>query len=374
MSPSLRPCQILIHSALSSGRNAGMTRRMEKVFQNGRRPRLQDVARQAGVSLATASRVLTSGRAVGPVLRERVQAAAANLGYLPHGAARALSTRHSRTIAAVVPSLANAGFAIAVEALQHVVDKAGYTLLLASSGYDPDAERREVLELLARGIDGIVLVGAQHAAPTVAALDAAGVPVVCTWTLMPDAPCVGFDNRAAAATLTRYLLDLGHREFGVIAGRIADNDRAAARVEGVRAALATAGLTLRAERLIERPYRIEEGRIAMRALLGARPRPTAVICGNDQLAFGALIEASAQGRQVPRDVSVAGFNDLDFAAFLSPPLTTVQVPAGEIGQRAGELLLDLMAGRVTPAVNEVAVRLVVRDSTAPPPLASQTWS
>lgn len=331
------------------------------------RVRLRDVAARARVALATASRALTAGAPVSEAMRARVERAAAELGYVPDGAARALASGQWRTVGAIVPSLENSGFAIAVEALQQRLDAAGLTLLLASSGYDASRELREVRALLSRGIDGLVLVGSLRDPETTTLLERSQVPVVQTWTLVPGQACVGFDNAGAARLLTEYLLDLGHRDIGVIAGLTRGNDRAAERVTGVRLTLERRGLALPRERLIERPYRILEGQIAMRALLAARPRPTAVICGNDQLAFGALVEAQGQGIAVPQAMSITGFNDLDFASFSSPPLTTIRVPAAEIGDRAGQFLIDRLAGITTPEIVEIQTTLVVRGSTGPPP-------
>ncbi|MCK1364302.1 LacI family DNA-binding transcriptional regulator [Bradyrhizobium sp. 62] len=322
-----------------------------------------DVARAAGVSTATVSRVLNGVTTVAEDAVQRVRRACRDLNYIPNGAARALSSRRTRTIGAVVPSIENSGFAVAIGALQRWLDAAGYTLFVASSDYDPIAELRECSLLMARGIDGLLLVGGEHHPELVPMLEHQELPFVETWTLSDTHPCVGFDNVEAARRLTEYLLDLGHVDIGVIAGRMLHNDRAANRVAGVRQALEARGLKLPAEWMIERPYRILEGRLAMRSLLARATRPTAVICGNDQLAFGALIEAKESGLSVPEDISVTGFNDLDFAAYLDPPLTTISVPADNIGVTAGEYLVNRSNGKAVLRVNEIQTRLVVRSST-----------
>jgi LacI family transcriptional regulator len=330
------------------------------------RASLSEVAARAGVSTASVSRVINGTASVGAALRARVEQAAAELGYVPNGPARALSSRRTRTVGAVVPSIENAGFAIAVSALQRQLDRHGYTLLLACSDYDPVNEGREAMKLLAHGIDALVLVGGGSRNDLRAALAREGIPCIQTWTLAADGPSVGFDNAGAARQVAEYLLDIGHTDLAIIAGRTMHNDRAAARVQGVRAALTRRGLALETERLIERPYRILDGRIAMRELLTSARPPSAVICGNDQLAFGAMIEARAQGFAVPGAVSITGFNDLDFAGFLDPPLTTVAVPAQEIGATAADLLLAAVAGQAHVRSVELPVQLVVRASTGPP--------
>lgn len=329
---------------------------------------LTEVAAHAGVSTATVSRVLNSSAFVSEDVRQKVEQACQELGYVPNGAARALSSNRTMTIGAVVPTIENSGFALTVSSLQRHLNKAGYTLLLASSDYDPAAELRETRMLLMRGVDGIMLVGGDHHPQLLSLIAQHTVPFVETWTLAPGRPSVGFDNSQAAYQLTEHIVALGHTRIGLIAGRTLSNDRSSAREAGVRACLKAHGLTLASEWFIERPYRILDGRQAMRLLLAKPDRPTAVICGNDQMAFGALIEASHQGLVVPDDISVAGFNDLEYAAHLNPPLTTIRVPAEEIGQEAARLLMAQIANKtlVHSGVN-VPFSLMARASTAPPP-------
>jgi LacI family transcriptional regulator len=329
---------------------------------------LRQVAKLSGVSVATASRVINNSKAVDPDTRARVEAAVDKLHYVPNGAARALSKDSAATIGAIVPTLENPNFAIGVNALQLRCQQEGYTLLLSSSNYNAEAELEQARILISRGIDGLMLVGTHHAPELIDLLRLKGVPYVNTWVFNhgDPTPCVGFDNHEAAYRLTKYLLDLGHRDFGVIAGMTRNNDRAVARVDGIHQALLDANVSLPRECLIERPYRVADGREAMRALLTSEHRPSAVICGNDLLAFGASIAASELGMEVPTDVSVAGFDDLDFSAHLRPALTTMRVPAQEIGTRAADFLLARIAGRPVPPQVRVEIELVVRGSTAPP--------
>jgi len=327
---------------------------------------VKDVAARAGVSTATVSRVINGTALVSDAVRERVESAARELGYIPNGVARALSSRQTRTIGAVVPTIENDGFARTVFALQKTLQQAGRTLLLANSDYDPEIELAAVTRLMSQGIDGLMLVGGEHHPQLLAQLERQLIPVVEAWTLAPAAASVGFDNAQAASVLTDYLLDLGHRCVAIVAGRPEHNDRAAARVLGIRESLQRRGLAVQAEWLTEQPYRILEGRRAARQLLSGPDRPSAVICGNDQLAFGVLVEAKALGIEVPQDVSVTGFGDSDYAEFLAPPLTTMHVPAEEIGRLAAAYLLRRIAGEPVEQTGTVAVSLIVRATTAPP--------
>ncbi len=327
---------------------------------------LKDVAERAGVSTATVSRVINGAARVSDDVRERVEAASRALGYIPNGVARALSSRRTGAIGAVVPTIENDGFARTVFALQQRLQAEGRTLLLANSDYDPEVELQAVTRLLSQGIDALVLIGGEHHPRLLSMLERKHTLVVEAWTLAADVPSVGFDNAGQAGVLADHLLDLGHRRIAILAGRTEHNDRAAARVQGVHASLAALGLAVCGEWLTAQPYRIGEGRRGARALLAAAEPPTAIICGNDQLAFGVLVEARALGVAVPQDLSVAGFGDSDYAEFLDPPLTTMHAPAEEIGRRAAEYLLSRLAGEAAEPVQSVEVRLVARASTAPP--------
>lgn len=330
--------------------------------------KLSDVARLARVSTATVSRALTCPDKVKPATAARIRQAVQTLGYVAHGAARALASRRTRTIGAVIPTLDNAIFANTAHALQKTLDDAGYTLLLASHEFDADVEARVTQALVERGVDGLVLLGTTHHPSVLRMLDTHQIPYVLTWALDASGrhPCVGFDSRDAAVRITRHLIDLGHREFAMISGVTAGNERAAARLEGVRQALAARGIALAPERVVEKPYTLTAGREGLREVLRGPPRPTAVICGNDVLAIGALAECHAQGFAVPLDISVTGFDDLEIAAVVTPALTTVHFPTADLGTYAAQHLLARLAGKPFAMRTELPVELVVRASTAPP--------
>lgn len=333
------------------------------------KPRLDDVARAAGVSLATASRSLFQPALVREGTRARVQAAATMLGYVPHGTARALATRRSHTIGAVFPPVDNPIFASATHALAQELVPAGYTLLLASHLYDLEAELAAVRALVGRGADGMVLVGLDHLPETYAVLARAGVPYEITWSLDESGQhyCVGLSHRAASIRVTQHLLDLGHREIAVIAGETRRNDRARERLAGVRDALAARGLKLPGERIVETAFSVANGRAALSTLLERAPGFTAVVGGNDPLAIGALLECRARGIEVPQAISITGFDDIELAGELAPGLTTIQVPSAEIGREAGRRLLARLEGKVVPQMKEMPAPLVLRGTTGPPP-------
>ena len=334
-------------------------------------PTIEDVAREAGVSTATVSRAINQPDTVREVLRARVRAAVARLGYVPHAGARALKLQRSGTIGAVFPTVDNAIFAKAIDALQRRLAQAGYQLLIATSDYDPQVEAQQAMHLLTRGADALVLCGISQPPPLLRRLAARQVPVVhvMSWPAPAGLVCVGFDSARAMKQATRYLLDLGHRRIAMLAGITRDNDRAAARVRGVREALAEAGLDLPAKRLVERRYGLAAAREGLRQLLETNPAPTAVVCGNDVLAFGALLEAQRLGLAVPQELSIVGFDDLELASHVQPALTTVHVPAEAMWCCAADRVIAALRGQEFQRATEIDVGLVVRGSSGPPPKA-----
>jgi LacI family transcriptional regulator len=336
---------------------------------------LKDVADHAGVSTATVSRVLNRQGKVNRETEARVTEAVAALGYVPHAAARALASRRSRTIGAVTATLDNPIFARGIQALESRLELSGYGLLVASSNYEPARELKQVRTMVERGIDAIMLQGDSHLPEVYALLQRKGIAYINTWVYDAAAPhpCCGFDNEAAGRNLAAYLLDLGHREIAMVAGITSGNDRARNRIKGVRAALAAQGLDLPPQRLVERPYSVSDGRDGLRKLLSAPgPRPTAVIGGNDLLAIGVLLEAQQSGLAVPGDLSVAGFDDIELAANISPTLTTVHVPVEEICSLAGDYLVARIENRAARDHVSLEARLILRQSTARPRAAPRS--
>ncbi len=330
-----------------------------------RTPTLEDVATAAGVSTATVSRCLNAPEMVAKATRARVEAAVEALGYAPNFSARALVARRTRTIGAVIPTMANAVFAEGIQAFQDVLQSEGFMLLIASSGYDPEAEAEALRTLAARGADGILLIGFDRSPAVYDFLATQGIPAVVAWAHDPagPVPSVGFDNAAAMRDLVAHAIGLGHRNVGIVAGIQAGNDRARARVDGAQAALRAAGLD--AAPIVESDYDFAAGGAALDRLLAAHPEITLVICGNDVIAAGVIRHAAALGMSVPRDLSVTGFDDIGLAQVVDPPLTTVRVPHRVMGQAAAERLLTMLEGQ--PAASEAfGTELCLRASLAPP--------
>ena len=318
----------------------------------------------AGVSTATVSRALSQPDIVRPQTRKRIEGVAARLNYVSDGMARALSTRRTHTIGAIIPTLDNAIYSVSTHSLQKMLEPAGYTLLLACHEFDLAAEAHMVRAFAERGVDGLVLVGAMHAPATLKLLASLDLPYVITWAVDKSRrkASVGFDNRAAGRLVTEHVLQLGHRRIGVVSGRLAGNDRAIDRLRGIRSALSGAGVPLPGSHVEEAHYSLQSGGDALEALL-RRARVSAVICGNDVLAIGAIQAAQRTGIRVPDELSVTGFDDMEFATVVIPALTTIRFPIAEVGSQAGRHLLDRIAGTTPPRCIELPIELVVRQST-----------
>ena len=342
----------------------------EKPRQNiGDIPTLADVAERAQVSTATVSRCLNAPDRVVEKTRKRVMAAVNELGYSPNFSARALAAKRTNTIGAIIPTMENAIFARGLQAFQEELRLSGITLLVASSSYRPDLEEEQIRTLVARGADALLLIGHYRDPSIYDFLDKRGVPVLIAWAYDAAAakPSIGFDNRRAMAALAHEVITRGHRDIGVISAERAENDRARDRVEGVRDAMAANGLDPDRIALIETPYFIDNGKQAFRQLMALPQPPTAVVCGNDVLAVGALQMAHEMRLRVPQDVSITGFDDIELASVAHPPLTTVHVPHRDMGRDAARLLIGMIGGQSLIDSVELATRIRMRETLGPVP-------
>ncbi|WP_277185404.1 LacI family DNA-binding transcriptional regulator [Caballeronia sp. BR00000012568055] len=330
---------------------------------------LRDVARFAGVSSATVSRVMNNPSVVSDELRSRIMVAIDHLGWVPHAAARALATQRTGTIGAVFPTLANEHFATAIQTLQEAFEQAGYTLLLGCSQYDPEREYRQVRTMLERGVDAVVLVGETHHPELYPLLEQRQVPFVNTFVYREgsDRLCVGIDNHQAFFEFTTYLIGLGHRRFAMLSQIADSNDRARARREGVRDALAEHGLGMTAAHMAEGLWGARTGRELFSKVMDTPQPPSVVICGNGSFAMGAMLEAMHQGYDIPKELSLVGFDDFELMSELPIPITTVRVPSAEIGEMAAKMILAELAQPGSAESVKCEAEIIVRASSGPPP-------
>jgi len=332
-------------------------------------PTLEDVARRAGVSTATVSRCLNAPERVVEQTRARVLQAVRDLGYAPNFNARALAAKRTNTFGAIIPTMENAIFARGLQAFQEELGKHGITLLVASSSYSPDLENEQVRALAARGADALLLIGHDRTPETYAFLERRKIPYVIAWAYAPDQArlSIGFDNRRAMKILAREVLALGHRRLGLITAPRDGNDRARGRHLGVCDAMAEHGLDPVALHVVEAPYGIDTGAAAFETMMRAPAPPTAILCGNDVLAAGALKRAREMGIRVPAEVSITGFDDIELADIVTPGITTMHVPHREMGRRAAELLVALCNGERDGRSMELDATLRWRESLGPAP-------
>ncbi|WVX48466.1 HTH-type transcriptional repressor CytR [Roseobacter fucihabitans] len=323
----------------------------------------------AKVSTASISRALNDPDKVSKTTRERIEKAIDALGYTPHFGGRVLAMSRTNTVGAIIPSMANAMFASGLQAFQEVLAEAGVNMLVASTGYDPQQELRQIKSLMARGADGLLLIGSERPPQTRDFLMKRHVPYVLSWCFKPgdDQLCVGFDNHQAAYDATSQVLAKGHRRIAMICGVRAGNDRAQDRYDGVRTAIEDFGAPAALVQVCEAKYRLEYGAEAFAAIMSGNRAATAVICGNDVLAAGALMRARDLGIDVPGQVSLIGFDDIGLASVVTPPLATVRVPQIEMGRHAARVLLARLSGGTQPESVQLPADFIHRASLAAPP-------
>jgi LacI family transcriptional regulator len=328
---------------------------------------LRDVAARSGVSFQTASKVL-NGRSgvVSPTTRERILSAAGELGYIPNAMARGLVRRSSVSVGVLADDGTDQAVSQFVLAAQRAAADRGHAALISSvhANADPALALRKLLE---HRVDGVLV-----AAPSVEDDERVGevlrgaIPAVSINRIHGGGvPLIGSDHAVTGALAAKHLLALGHRDIGTVTGP-RERRVVQSRMRGFRAALRAAGETLPVRRVMEADWTHEGGFIATHRLLAAAPEITAVFVHNDVMAIGALRALAERRLRVPADCSLVSCDDLAFAEYLVPALTTVRLPFQETGDRAAQLLLDHIRGQQIPARNLLPVELVVRASTGPP--------
>lgn len=324
---------------------------------------LHDVARLAGVAPITASRAVNTPGQVSQDARLRVQQAIADTGYVPNRLAGGLASAHSRLVAAVVPTITGPVFLPTVQALTESLAERGYQLMLGQAGYEGNREDALLEAIIGRRPDGVVLTGIMHSSLGRQRLLGAGIPVVETWdlTTTPIDMLVGFSHVDVGRAVAAFLHGKGRRRLAVVAG---SDERASRRAGAFVAAARAQGLPEPSLRVVQAPTTMRSGRQALAELAALRPRADAVFCSSDLLALGVLTEATAQGLQVPADLAVVGFGDVDFSADTRPSLSTVHINAAEIGRQAARFIVERAEGRpVEPRVVDIGFSIVERDST-----------
>jgi LacI family transcriptional regulator len=328
---------------------------------------VKDVARAAGVSVTTVSRVLNNPDLVVSEKQALVHRALETLDYIPNQLARSLISRRSKAVGLVVPTISNPVFAPTIEAIERALDHAGYAVLIHCCERDPQREFKQVRALIERGVDGLILTGSVHV-PELAALLARNKLPYISQDVAVDLPLgasVALDNAGALEIAVDHLHEMGHRAIAVLTGPVHNtppiNDRFLSAIGRIR----THGLALPDEWLvIAEDYRGLTIKAAAQRLFALDRLPTAIVCTGDILALGIVSEARARGLRVPQDLSIIGCGDTDMGHYVDPPLTTVRMPFAEMGEFAVASLLALLDGQAPPQFTVLPAGLVVRQSVA----------
>ncbi|URX64716.1 LacI family transcriptional regulator [Luteibacter anthropi] len=324
---------------------------------------VKEIAAAAGVSVATVSRALQRPEVVSESTRQRIHEVVKRLGYTPNALARNLRTSRTRLIVALVPDIANPFFSEVIRGIEQVAHENGYSVLLGETQGSLVREQAYADMVAARQADGIITMS-----PRVPAIPIDGrLPVVnaCEYVKDKDISSVYIDNVAAAVAAMDYLVALGHREIAFFAGP-ASSPICVDREQGYRLALQKAGIEPDPSLTVVGDFSIEAGERAVDLLLSQSRPFSAVFCSNDEMAIGALRALSAKGVRVPEDVSVVGFDDIRFARYTSPSLTTIAQPKNALGREAMSMMIELLNDPSVPSRKRVlSADLVVRGSTAP---------
>jgi LacI family transcriptional regulator len=338
---------------------------METRESSGPRPTIADVAEAAGVARSTVSRAMNrEHRFYRSPSAARIRAVAESLGYEPNPTAANLRRQQTNTVGVLVSRLTDTVMAMLFEEIAAASAARGYHALVATTYDDPALERENGLAMLASRVDGLILTTATTEGGLCTELLARGIPHVLALRSYGESPSVVGDDALGGYLATRHLIDLGHREIGLVAGP--DHaPTALARREGHRHALREAGIEDAPELVYPSTFSMESGEAAAEAFLAARRRPTAVFAVNDNTAFGFTSVIQRAGLGIPKDLSIVGYNDIPLVARLPVPLTTVRVPFGDIASATVDTLLNSIQGRPALAAHRtLAPTLIPRASTA----------
>lgn len=330
---------------------------------------IRDVARRAGVSTATVSRALADPDRVAEATRETVFSAIAETGFAPNASARSLRARTTKMVLALLPGIGNSFYTPILNAVEDVLSATGYGMIMGDTRMDHAREAHYDLLVRSGQVDGVMLLTGRLPHPNFAALDAS-IPITLICNDIPGLeglPVIEIQNRESAHAMVDYLIGLGHRRIGHAAGPT-DNVEAGYRLEGYRAALADAGVPIDETLIWQGAFTFEAGVRVARQFLAHPARPTAVFASSDEMAMGFIRTVKDAGLRVPDDVSVAGFDDIEFARYFDPALTTIHQPRAELGRLAAESLVARMTGngRTIPLRTRLPCTLIVRDSVSAP--------
>ncbi|MBM6550094.1 gluconate operon transcriptional repressor GntR [Marinomonas ostreistagni] len=330
-----------------------------------KRPTLQDVADRVGVTKMTVSRCIRNPEQVSDTIRERIQSALDELGYIPNRAPDILSKSKSHAIGVLLPSLTNQVFAEVIRGIESVLEEHGYQTMLAHFGYSKELEEKRIETLLSYNVDALVISESQHTAKASKMLANAGIPVIEIMdSVAPSqAQAVGIDNRAAAMEMTQTMIDHGHRHIVYFAARM--DERTLQKIAGYEQAMADNGLNAIVKRT-QSASSFTLGAQFLDEVLNEHPETDGIFCTNDDLAIGALYACQKKGIVVPEQIGIAGFHGHDIAKAMVPLLATVVTPREEMGRLAAQKLLERLDGASNPnCITTLPYRIECGESLKP---------
>ena len=318
---------------------------------------VRKLAQETGLSTATVSRALNDSKGVTPATRQVVLDAAERMGYRPNAAARALTTKRSRTVGAIIPTLENSIFALFINSLEDTLAARGYSLVIATTHNDPELESKRAKDLLHMGTEGLIVSGQEHSREFLTLIQSRGIPTIATsiYSETSPIPCIGYDNEYLGKMAAEHLKSLGHVNPAILHGPLMTNDRTQLRLKGVRNIFPEC-------KTYETSLSVKGGVMGCRHFIKQDNPIDALLCLSDILALGAIFEASNLGVSIPDQLSVMGFDNLEWADSITPSLTTINLPVTSMGQRAATSLMDHLEDN-RPILNQrLDSQLLVRHS------------
>jgi LacI family transcriptional regulator len=322
--------------------------------------RIRDVARKTDLSVATISRVMNNAKNVSPKTRERVLNACKEFDYLPNPAARALATKKSKTIAAIIPTIEHSVFAKFISTLEQYLADGGYSLVLSISHASEELELTAARKLLGMGAEAFILTGAAHSPELFDLFERRNVPYIVTsvWNLGSDYPQIGYNNFLLASEAIRFISEKGHTDIAVLHGPLSENDRTRMRCDGARSMQSD---NLRIS-FFETSLDVAGGKKAIHDALESNQNFTAAMCFSDILALGTYIGLAGKGLSIPDSFSVMGFDNMDWSEAIDPPLTTIDLPARKMSEEIAKQLMRHLELGMPIQSTKVLAQIIERDS------------
>ncbi len=303
---------------------------------------IKDVARKAGVSISTVSRVINESKIVKPETHEKVMKAIDELGYKPNAIARSLKIKNTKTIGILIPDISNQFYPEVVRGIEDIANMYEYNIFLCNTDQDKEKEIQYFDVMAEKQVDGVVFIGNEVSPELYKKFKTYGIPIILIGTDHEAIPSVTIDNVGASRAIMKYLIKKGHRRIGIITGKHYDPVTYGTRMEGYKKALEENEIPFLEELVIEGGYRFKSGYEGAKKFMDMEEPPTAIFVANDEMAIGAMRAALEQGIAIPDELAIVGFDNIDMAGKVFPALTTVAQPMYEMGAIGMRVLTKIL--------------------------------